>query len=151
MKCKDIQERLMLYLGEELPPDESGRIHEHLENCLACRYVLDDQRATDLLIRREVSRTGAPVFNYRKRSGYSYLAAAAAILLIAVTLLIFSRKENTGTDLTWDNGDMEELITLTNDLDQIDKMATRVPERQIISPEFISIESSVSYLEQEIN
>jgi hypothetical protein len=65
--------------------------------------------------------------------------------------LIFSRKENTGTDLTWDNGDMEELITLTNDLDQIDKMATRVPERQIISPEFISIESSVSYLEQEIN
>ena len=113
MKCKDVRERLILFLSAELPQKEAGRILDHLEDCAACRGVFDDQRATDLLIRREVSRTGAPVFNDRRRSGYRYLVAAAAFLLLAVTLLIFSRKERAGTDLTWDNGDMEELIILT--------------------------------------
>ena len=103
--CTEIRALLPAFLSDEIPLDQSGRIHAHLEVCASCTRYRRLESAFDETVRRSVKRKAAPpslivriheALNEEDRSASARLRrfmapgwrrwAAAAALLAAVLL-----------------------------------------------------------------
>ena len=60
MKCAWIQERLLLYLAEELGPKDVARVVAHLERCDPCTAMLEECAENRDTIRDTVRTTALP-------------------------------------------------------------------------------------------
>ena len=60
MKCAWVQERLLLYLAEELDPAESARIAAHLEGCSDCGVMLEELAESRDTLREALRTTVQP-------------------------------------------------------------------------------------------
>jgi anti-sigma factor RsiW len=103
-------ENLDAYLADELSFEAASQFVQHLGTCEECRYVADEQRWIDGLLRSDVSATleSAPAalveslrdaaVVHRRRRAYRIvgsLAAVAAVIVVAVgsTILFNSQTE----------------------------------------------------------
>ena len=60
MKCAWIQERLLLYLAEELGPKDAAHVVGHLERCDACAAMLEEFAESRDTLRDAVRTTALP-------------------------------------------------------------------------------------------
>lgn len=60
MKCAWIQERLLLFLAEELGPKDAARVVAHLERCDACAAMLEEFAESQDTLRDAVRTTALP-------------------------------------------------------------------------------------------
>jgi len=56
---EDVQVRLSRYLDGELPPEQAGKLEEHLKRCERCRGELAEIKGADRQVAHAVSRTSA--------------------------------------------------------------------------------------------
>jgi anti-sigma factor ChrR (cupin superfamily) len=148
MKCTDVQERLILYISHELEPLELETVAVHLETCATCRREYEQQAYIDGLLKKNTDLERSPEFD-RKSFHYSnWLAVAAGIAALVVSALIFYPATDPPVSLAWENGQMEQIIELSDALDRIDDTGYQYTITGSITPELRQVESAVSYLEQ---
>ncbi len=59
--CRQVVERLFLYIDGEIPAGECGGIDAHLQRCAECLGHVDFEREVKSIIRRKCSEGVAPV------------------------------------------------------------------------------------------
>ena len=103
MNCSDWEERLALYAGGDLAPDQASEVESHLAECAGCQLFASGLRgALELLEEAHQEAPGAGHFTavrsrvlaqiererrpFWRRAWVYGLAAAAVAILVAVTL-----------------------------------------------------------------
>jgi len=147
MKCVTVQDRLILYLKRELEPAEFRNIDNHLRNCRDCRQELNSCIEIDNLLKQSIHLHKAPAVKEQKIRPV-YWVAAAAIVMLAFSLLIFFPAGQPEQSLAWENGQFDQLLELSNDLDRISHSETKIPVSGAVMPEIRRVERAVSYLEK---
>ena len=67
MDCKTFEEKLTLYLYDELSPAERGAVDEHLAGCEGCRHALDETRRLQQFMTRAPAPRPTPELLVRCR------------------------------------------------------------------------------------
>jgi len=139
MECRKVKELLPFYGDGSLDRDEEKDVREHLEGCPACRREYEEQKNVVDIVRGAVlSNQPDAVPGYlglvrrkieakkRARIFYFRVAAAAAVLLLTVSVALFGfMRFQTGRPVANDFAatdislDMEELLT-NHQLDEYD-------------------------------
>jgi len=102
MECKDVREKLTLWILDDLSPEEAARVREHLEGCSSCRLEEEQLRQGLRVLRRapalpasasrrkrllrQAASQGlvAGPFRFRRIAPAGAAAAAAVLLAVAV-------------------------------------------------------------------
>lgn len=103
--CRTIGEQISAYLDEELPASEIAEVQHHLESCLVCRSLAEQERGARTLLRarRNTLRAPAPEAMWqrvqegldqaeaqrRRRRRWVAVAASLAVLAIGVGAFYF--------------------------------------------------------------
>ncbi len=147
MKCERVQDRLILYLKQELEPAEFRNIDNHLRKCRNCRQELNHCIEIDNLLKQNIHLHKAPAVETQKIRPV-YWAAAAAIVMLVLSLMVFFPADQPEQSLAWENGEFHQLLQLSNDLDRISHTEIKRPLNGAVSPEIRRVERAVSYLEK---
>lgn len=94
--CKDIEQMLIDYADEQLPPDDSNKVAGHLAKCEKCQKLLDAlQKSLELAgviwadSLTEIENIRIPAVKTRKIHWTRYTAIAASILVVATTSIVW--------------------------------------------------------------
>ena len=93
MKCEWVQERLLLYLAEELEPKESARVVTHMERCDACTSVLEELAESRDTLREAVRTTALPSESLGARIMQSVQASPRRLISWPVQLPVWRTRE----------------------------------------------------------
>jgi len=116
--CKRIEDLLIDYADNQLAPDESSKVAEHLSLCSNCRLKVEALNKSLMLTRvifqdnlSQIEDIQLPVSKSTKIKWIRPMAAAAAVLLAAGLFLIFQ---------THQTAPIEQLITASS-IDTIER------------------------------
>ena len=157
MSCKDIREKLVLYIKDELNESEREFITGHLGECTTCREEMLELEEIDHYLSENIIVELAPKVHHKKhyRRWMQYGLSAAAVMIITAALLIFSVENNStyGEDLAWNTrsgfDQLEydyyrlEYEVLTSDQDH-----EQLSDEDIISNSINDLNYRIDYLEE---
>ncbi len=105
--CKRIEDLLIDYADNQLPPDESSKVAEHLSFCLNCRLKVEALNKSLILTRiifqdnlSQIEDIQLPVAKSTKIKWIRPTAVAAAVLFVAGLVLMFQTHQTAPIEQT---------------------------------------------------
>lgn len=105
--CKRIEGLLIDYADNQLPPDESSKVAEHLSFCLNCRLKVEALNKSIILTRiifqdnlSQIEDIQLPVAKSTKIKWIRPTAVAAAVLFVAGLVLMFQTHQTESIEQT---------------------------------------------------
>ena len=105
--CKRIEDLLIDYADNQLPPDESSKVAEHLSFCLNCRLKVEALNKSLILTRiifqdnlSQIEDIQLPVARSTKIKWIRPAAVAAAVLFVAGLVLMFQTHQTESIEQT---------------------------------------------------
>ncbi len=147
MKCVNVQDRFLLYINDELGMTDHKAITEHLKLCSTCTDELAQLKEMNDLLIENLSVKSAPVFKITYRKQIYRMVAAAVIAALLLSVMVFYPAEEQNNSLVWENGQFEQLLSLSRDLERIDNTGGDYLTGSKYLEELRKVNDRVSFLE----